>query len=66
MQELGRGTPEVDDAVARYRDAERDFHSREDVVVSGELVPLFRDGPGSWNRITSYNVCYTKLLRPPD
>ncbi len=48
MQSLGRGTPLVEEAAAHYREVEQSFHSRPDVVVSGELVPLFRDGPGSW------------------
>ncbi len=48
MQSLGRGTPVVEEAVARYRAAEADFRSRPEVVVSGELVPLYQGGSGSW------------------
>jgi len=35
-------------AETRYREGERAFHAMPDVTVQGELVPLFRDGPGSW------------------
>ncbi|MFV8816443.1 energy transducer TonB [Haliea sp. E17] len=48
MQSLGRGTQVVDEAAARYRAAEADFRSRPEVVVSGELVPLYQGGSGSW------------------
>ncbi|WP_167854790.1 energy transducer TonB family protein [Mangrovimicrobium sediminis] len=48
MQTLGRGTPIVQEASAHYQQVEQAFHARDDVVVAGELVPLYRDGPGSW------------------
>ncbi len=48
MQRLGRGSPLVEEAAARYRTAEQDYRSRPEVVVSGELVPLYQGGSGSW------------------
>lgn len=48
MQQLGRGTPVVEQAAAGYRAAESDYRSRAEVVVSAELVPLYQGGSGSW------------------
>ena len=48
MQGLGRGTPIVDEAAALYTQKESELLSVADVAISGELVPLYRDGPGSW------------------
>ena len=48
MQGLGRGTPVVEDAAALYRQTEAQLQAMDDVTISGELVPLYREGPGSW------------------
>ncbi len=48
MQALGPGSEITLEAAASYRQTEMAFSSIEDVTVDGELVPLYRDGPGSW------------------
>lgn len=48
MQNLGRGSPVVDEAAALYSQAEQQLAAMDDVAINGELVPLYRDGPGSW------------------
>ncbi len=48
IQYLGGGSSTAAEAGARYQEAEQAFHAMDDVTVNGELVPLFRDGPGSW------------------
>lgn len=48
MQRLGGGSEITADAGQRFVQAQRQFDAMPDVTVNGELVPLFRDGPGSW------------------
>lgn len=48
MQNLGRGTPVVAEAANLYTQKEQQLQSVADVEIKGELVPLYRDGPGSW------------------
>ena len=42
-------------------------HQGEEADLAGKLLPrvlaLLNDAPRRYGRITSYNVCYTKLLR---
>ncbi|RLQ22399.1 TonB family protein [Seongchinamella sediminis] len=48
MQALGRGSALVEEAAALYRQSEQQLGAMADVAITGELVPLYRDGPGSW------------------
>lgn len=48
MQALGRGTEVVTEAAADYAKVEQELKSLADVTVAGELMPLYREGPGSW------------------
>lgn len=48
IKALGAGTPIAIEAEERYLAAEQVFHASGDVTVSGELMPIFRDGPGAW------------------
>jgi TonB family protein len=48
LQSLGPGSDIAREAQNSYRQAELAFQSIDDVTVTGELVPLYRDGPGSW------------------
>jgi TonB family protein len=48
IQALGAGSDVARAAAASYQEAEMSFRSIDDVTVNGELVPLYRDGPGSW------------------
>lgn len=56
MQELGRGSAVVEEAAALYRQSEQAFNAMADVAIKGELVPLYRDGPGSWKAGLSRSV----------
>ncbi|GHD12249.1 hypothetical protein GCM10007052_12880 [Halioglobus japonicus] len=47
MQSLGRGTDTVNDAAQRYSKSIASLQNVADITVRGELLPLFRDGPGS-------------------
>ncbi|MEP4146278.1 MAG: energy transducer TonB [Halioglobus sp.] len=55
MQALGRGTDVVAEAAAHYSRAEQELQALPDVTIAGELVPLFREGPGSWKAGLSRN-----------
>lgn len=44
----GAGSQLVLDAAAQYAKAEREFKARPDVTVLGELLPIYRGGPGGW------------------
>ena len=48
MQSLGRGSEVVAEAASQYSQAEQEIQALPDVVIAGELVPLYREGPGSW------------------
>lgn len=48
MQRLGGGSEISAEAGQRFMEAQRQFDLMPDVTVKGELVPLFRDGPGAW------------------
>lgn len=48
IQSLGSGSEIAVSAAESFRTAEQAFQTMEDVTVDGELVPLYRDGPGSW------------------
>lgn len=48
MQVLGRGSPVVAEAAALYTQKEQQLLPVADVTIKGELVPLYREGPGSW------------------
>ncbi|QFU76412.1 energy transducer TonB [Halioglobus maricola] len=47
MQQLGRGSDAVNDAARRYSESLSSLQNVADITVRGELLPLFRDGPGS-------------------
>ena len=48
MQSLGPGSDIAREAANSYRQTELSFQAIEDVTVTGELVPLYREGPGAW------------------
>ncbi|MEH6586401.1 MAG: energy transducer TonB [Halioglobus sp.] len=48
MQALGRGTQVVNEAAAQFSQSEQELQNLPDVTITGELVPLYRVGPGSW------------------
>ena len=56
------------DGQSHFEDVEPKLQSQGDQSASAELIPgsgivIRRFEAGRVNRITSYNVCYTKLLR---
>lgn len=55
MQALGRGSPIVEEAAAQFSQAEQQLQAMPDVTIAGELVPLYREGPGSWKAGLSRN-----------
>ena len=48
LQALGQGSEVATAAGNRYRQAQQAFSSMSELTVMGELLPLFPDGPGSW------------------
>ena len=48
IQVHGAGTDITVRAAAAYSAKELEFNARQDVTVSAELVPVYRDGPGAW------------------
>jgi TonB family protein len=44
----GAGSQIVLDAATQYAQAEKAFKARPDVTVAGELLPIYRGGPGGW------------------
>ena len=54
---------EGDDGVVKYRSAHLDGVVSEKVVRSGHSTQSHPETIEEVRRITSYNVCYTKLLR---
>ena len=48
IQADGAGSEIAVRAAAAYTEAEARFIATPEVTVSGELVPIYRDGPGSW------------------
>lgn len=56
MQRLGGGSEITAEAGQRFVEAQRRFDLMPDVTVKGELVPLYRSGPGSWKTGLSRRV----------
>ncbi|WP_188109541.1 energy transducer TonB [Pseudohalioglobus sediminis] len=48
MQALARGEPVVQQAAARYVEAENFFRNNQDVAAAGELVALYPGGAATW------------------
>lgn len=48
IQVQAGGTEIAQRAATAYKEAEARFNAQPDVTVSGELVPIYRDGPGAW------------------
>jgi len=44
----GNESQVVQDAAAQYAQAEKEFKAKPDVIVVGELLPIYRGGPGGW------------------